>query len=127
MLETGDFVVIHYQDKPRFEKPVGIHWLQAASVSLLSSPEAREVWAYRVPSLLGAMLAAAACVWGAAAFFGPRGRLAGRGHAGGELPAFHRSADRQDRRRPLRGPPPWPWPPSPGSTPPPETDRLPGG
>ncbi|HEY8004229.1 MAG TPA: glycosyltransferase family 39 protein [Phenylobacterium sp.] len=70
MLETRDFVVIRYQDEPRFKKPVGIHWLQAASVSLLSSPEARDIWAYRIPSLLGAMLAAAACAWGASGFFG---------------------------------------------------------
>ena len=78
MLESRDFVVIRYQDEPRFKKPVGIHWLQAASVSLLSSPEAREIWAYRIPSLLGAMLAAAACAWGAAGFFGaPAGLLAG--------------------------------------------------
>jgi len=69
MLETGDFVVIRFQDQPRFKKPVGIHWLQAASVSLLSQAEAREIWAYRIPSLLGAMLAAAACAWGAGAFF----------------------------------------------------------
>src|ERR1700753_3154791 len=73
MLETGDFVVIRYQDEPRFKKPVGIHWLQAASVRLFSNPEDRHIWAYRLPSLLGAMLAAAACAWGAAAFFGPRG------------------------------------------------------
>jgi len=78
MLESGDFVVIRYQEEPRFKKPVGIHWLQAASVSLLSNPEDREIWAYRIPSLLGAMLAAAACAWGAAAFFGqPAGLLAG--------------------------------------------------
>lgn len=78
MLESRDFVVIRYQDEPRFKKPVGIHWLQAASVSLFSSPEARDIWAYRIPSLLGAMLAAAACAWGATAFFGaPAGLLAG--------------------------------------------------
>ncbi len=78
MLESRDFVVIRYQEEPRFKKPVGIHWLQAASVSIFSSPEAREIWAYRIPSLLGAMLAAAACAWGAAAFFGaPAGLLAG--------------------------------------------------
>jgi len=78
MLETRDFVVIRYQDEPRFKKPVGIHWLQAASVSLTSDPEARAIWAYRLPSLLGAMLAAAACAWGAAAFFGaPAGLFAG--------------------------------------------------
>ncbi|MES2342998.1 MAG: glycosyltransferase family 39 protein [Pseudomonadota bacterium] len=78
MLETGDFVVIRFQDEPRFKKPVGIYWLQAASVALLSEAEARDIWAYRIPSLLGAMLAAAACAWGAAAFFGgPTGVLAG--------------------------------------------------
>jgi 4-amino-4-deoxy-L-arabinose transferase-like glycosyltransferase len=75
MLETRDFVVIRYQDQPRFKKPVGIHWLQAASVSLFSDPEARAIWAYRIPSLLGAMLAAAACAWGAAAFFGAEAGL----------------------------------------------------
>ena len=78
MLETGDYVVIRFQDQPRFKKPVGIHWLQAGSVAAFSSPEDREIWAYRLPSLLGAMVAAAACAWGAAAFFGNRaGMLAG--------------------------------------------------
>lgn len=72
MLEQDDYVVIRFQDDPRFKKPVGIHWLQAASVSVLSSPEARQIWAYRIPSLLGAMLAAAACAWGAGAFFSRR-------------------------------------------------------
>lgn len=78
MLESGDFVVIRFQDQPRFKKPVGIHWLQAASVALVSQAEDREIWAYRLPSLLGAMLAAAACAWGASVFFGgPTGLLAG--------------------------------------------------
>ena len=78
MLETDDLVVIKFQDQPRFKKPVGIHWLQAATVSLVSAPEDRGIWAYRIPSLLGAMLAAAACAWGAAALFDPRtGLLAG--------------------------------------------------
>jgi 4-amino-4-deoxy-L-arabinose transferase-like glycosyltransferase len=76
MLETGDFISINYQDQPREKKPVGIHWLQAASVAAFSSAEARQIWAYRIPSLLGAALAAAACVWGASAFFGPRVSLA---------------------------------------------------
>jgi 4-amino-4-deoxy-L-arabinose transferase-like glycosyltransferase len=72
MLETGDYVNIRFQDQPRFKKPIGIHWLQAISVSALSEVEDRQIWAYRIPSLLGAMLAAAACAWGAAVFFGPR-------------------------------------------------------
>jgi len=78
MLETDDMVVIRFQDQPRFKKPVGIHWLQAASVTTFSAAEDRGIWAYRIPSLLGAMLAAAACAWGAAALLGPKtGLLAG--------------------------------------------------
>jgi 4-amino-4-deoxy-L-arabinose transferase-like glycosyltransferase len=71
MLESGDFTTIMFQDVPRFKKPVGIYWLQALSVKLLSGVERREIWAYRIPSLLGAMLAAGACAWGAAAFLRP--------------------------------------------------------
>ena len=70
MLETGDLVSIDFQDAARSQAPVLIHWLQAASVALVSSAEARQIWAYRLPSLLGAMLAAAACAWGAEALFG---------------------------------------------------------
>ena len=73
MLETGDLVSINFQDAPRFKKPVGIHWLQALAVAATSSVEKRDIWAYRIPSLLGAMAAAAACAWGAAAFFGSTG------------------------------------------------------
>ena len=78
MLESGDFTDIMFQDTPRYKKPVGIYWLQAASVAALSDPEAREIWAYRIPSVLGAMLAAAACAWGALAFLEP-GAAAGAG------------------------------------------------
>ncbi len=76
MLETGDFVSPYFQDAPRFKKPVGIYWLQAVAVQALSQAEDRDIWAYRVPSLLGAMLAAAACGWGAAAFLRPASAMA---------------------------------------------------
>ena len=72
MLETGDYVNIRYQDAPRDKKPVGIHWLQVASVALLSRVEARAIQPYRLPSLLGGMIAAAACAWGAAGVLGAR-------------------------------------------------------
>ncbi|MHB8284190.1 MAG: ArnT family glycosyltransferase [Caulobacteraceae bacterium] len=78
MLESGDFVNIRFQDDMRAKKPAGINWLQALGVQLASSVERRQIWAYRMPSLASAMLAAAACAWGAAAFFGPRrGLVAG--------------------------------------------------
>ena len=72
MLETHDFIKIMLQDEPRNKKPVGIHWLQAASVALTSKVEARNIAAYRFPSLLGAALAAFACAWGASKAFGTR-------------------------------------------------------
>ena len=58
MLETGDFVNIRFQDQARNKKPAGIHWMQAASVSAVSDVAAREVWAYRIPSMAGAVIAA---------------------------------------------------------------------
>lgn len=75
MLETGDFVSPRFQDTPRFKKPIGLYWLQALAVKSVSQVEDRAIWAYRVPSLLGAMLAAAACAWGAAAFLSPGSAL----------------------------------------------------
>jgi 4-amino-4-deoxy-L-arabinose transferase-like glycosyltransferase len=97
MLETGDFVAPYYQDEPRFKKPVGVYWLQAASVSVLSSAEDRQIWAFRIPSLLGAMLAAAACAWGAAAFYGPRlGLLAGGILGASQMLAFEAGIAKTD-------------------------------
>jgi 4-amino-4-deoxy-L-arabinose transferase-like glycosyltransferase len=72
MLETGDLTNIMFQDTPRYKKPIGIYWLQAASVEAVSAVESRQIWAYRIPSVLGAMLAAGACAWGALAFLKPR-------------------------------------------------------
>ena len=86
MLEQGDYVVIRFQDQPRFKKPVGIHWMQAAVVSAFGDAGQRDIRLYRIPSLLGAMLAAAACVWGAAGFFNrSRALLAGLLLGGGLL------------------------------------------
>lgn len=72
MLETGDFIAIRFQEDERNKKPAGIHWLQAASVSLFSSVEAREIWAYRLPSLAGAVLAALFTYAAGARLFGAR-------------------------------------------------------
>src|SRR5437016_10442790 len=57
MLETGDFLRIRFQGEARNKKPAGIYWLQAASVSAFSNPEATAIWPYRLPSLLGAVAA----------------------------------------------------------------------
>lgn len=72
MLESGDFITIRFQDEERNKKPVGIHWLQAASVSLFSDVEEREIWAYRLPSMLGAILAALFTYLAGARLYGPQ-------------------------------------------------------
>ena len=44
MLETGDFVDIRFQDEARHKKPVGIYWMQSATVAAaeaLGLPAAR--------------------------------------------------------------------------------------
>jgi 4-amino-4-deoxy-L-arabinose transferase-like glycosyltransferase len=75
MLESGDFVRIRLQEEPRNKKPIGAYWAQAASVALVSNAEAREIWAYRLPSVLGAILAACATFWGGAVLVGRRAAL----------------------------------------------------
>lgn len=57
MLESGDFVRIRFQNEARNKKPVGIYWLQAASVELFSTPRSRAIWPYRLPSVAGACAA----------------------------------------------------------------------
>lgn len=71
MLESGDYVTIRFQEDERNKKPAGIHWLQAASVAAFSSVEAREIWAYRLPSVIGAALAALFTYLAGARLFGP--------------------------------------------------------
>jgi 4-amino-4-deoxy-L-arabinose transferase-like glycosyltransferase len=57
MLESGNFVDIRFQDKPRYKKPIGIYWLQAAVAGLTVGPGSNAIWAYRLPSVAGAMIA----------------------------------------------------------------------
>jgi 4-amino-4-deoxy-L-arabinose transferase-like glycosyltransferase len=77
MLETRDFVDIRFQDDARHKKPVGIYWLQAASVSAakaLGAPDAlRTIGLYRLPSWLAAIGSVLLLYWGALAFLSRRG------------------------------------------------------
>ncbi len=79
MLETGDFVDIRFQDEARHKKPVGIYWLQSATVATaeaLGVPEARtRIFLYRLPSLAAAIGTVLATYWAALAFLGPVGAL----------------------------------------------------
>lgn len=61
MIRSGDLVDIRFQEEARHKKPVAIYWMQAASVKALEAVSGHyledSIWAYRVPSLLGAVLA----------------------------------------------------------------------
>jgi len=76
MLETGDYVDLRFQDEAHYTKPVGMYWLQAATVKTaeaLGVPDARlTIWLYRLPSLFGAAGAVLATYWCALAFVGRR-------------------------------------------------------
>ena len=55
MLESSDYIRIQFQDEVRAKKPAGIYWLQAASAHIFQAENS--IWAYRLPSALGALLA----------------------------------------------------------------------
>jgi 4-amino-4-deoxy-L-arabinose transferase-like glycosyltransferase len=55
MLESGDYIRIKFQDESRAKKPVAIYWMQAAAVRLFGAEDS--IWAYRLPSVLGALAA----------------------------------------------------------------------
>jgi 4-amino-4-deoxy-L-arabinose transferase-like glycosyltransferase len=79
MLETGDYVDIRFQDEARHKKPVGIYWLQTATVSLAEKAgfaNARaEIGFYRIPSLIGAIGVVLLTYWTAIAFLSRPGAL----------------------------------------------------
>jgi 4-amino-4-deoxy-L-arabinose transferase-like glycosyltransferase len=79
MLETGEYVDIHFQDEVRYKKPVGIYWLQAAAVKAGEAAgiaQARTtIWLYRLPSLFGAIGAVLLTYWAALAFVSRRTAL----------------------------------------------------
>lgn len=79
MADTGDFVDLRLQDRPRYLQPAGIYWLQATAAIVLDSPAHDSIWAYRVPSLLGALLAVLMTAWIGAYFFGRNAGLVAAG------------------------------------------------
>ncbi|MBY0613683.1 MAG: glycosyltransferase family 39 protein [Beijerinckiaceae bacterium] len=72
MLETRDFIDIRFQDDTRYKKPVGIYWLQSASVAAGGAlgvvDPLRTIALYRLPSLIGAVAAVLLGYWAALAF-----------------------------------------------------------
>ena len=75
MMETGDYVDIRFQDAPRHVKPAGIYWMQVIAAAPFGGAEAG-IWAFRLPSLIGGMIAVFGTAWLAARLFGPQAGLA---------------------------------------------------
>lgn len=71
MIESGNYIDIRFQSEARYKKPIGIYWLQAASVKLFSPGKLNNIWAYRLPSLIGAALAVVLTAAVGSLFFGP--------------------------------------------------------
>ena len=79
MAESGDLLDIRFQDQTRYKKPSGIYWLQTAAIKAFSEDGERRIWAQRLPSVLGALLAVFAVYWGAARMIGRRGAVLAAG------------------------------------------------
>ncbi|HWU56886.1 MAG TPA: glycosyltransferase family 39 protein, partial [Rhizomicrobium sp.] len=81
MVESGDVVDIRFGHVPRYKKPVGIYWLQAASTRIaMLFPQVHDdrIWTYRLPSLVGGIAASWLTLWCALAVAGAEaGLLAG--------------------------------------------------
>ena len=73
MLDSGNFVDIRFGQVPRYKKPVGIYWAQAAATAVAGHIQNIEgdhshIWTYRLPSLIGGIAAAWLTYWVGAAF-----------------------------------------------------------
>src|SRR5579872_7083017 len=54
MLDSGDVVDIRFGQVPRYKKPIGIYWLQAAATAAAgraygSGGDESRIWTYRLP------------------------------------------------------------------------------
>ncbi|MBN9593180.1 MAG: glycosyltransferase family 39 protein [Alphaproteobacteria bacterium] len=63
MVETGNLVDIRFGTVPRYKKPIGIYWLQAASTAVFGHGALNAIWTYRVPSFLGGFAAVLLTFW----------------------------------------------------------------
>jgi 4-amino-4-deoxy-L-arabinose transferase-like glycosyltransferase len=58
MIASGDYIDIRFQAEARYKKPAGIYWLQAGAVqglARLGLADTGSIWAYRIPSVAGAI------------------------------------------------------------------------
>jgi len=71
MLESHDFVNIEFGHVPRYKKPAGVYWLQAATTAIAGLGDHGHIWTYRLASLFGGIGAVLLCFWCARAFAVP--------------------------------------------------------
>ncbi len=79
MAESGDLLNIRFQDEARNKKPAGIYWLQTGALKIFSNDSQPKIWAVRLPSVFGALLAVFALYWGAARMIGRNGAFIAAG------------------------------------------------
>lgn len=77
MVETGDYIDIRFQDEARHKKPVGAYWAQVGALAVTGQMDdtkngERAIWAHRLPSVLGALIAVFATYLTGRALFGRR-------------------------------------------------------
>ncbi len=79
MVDSGDYVDIRFQDDTRYKKPIGVYWLQTATVNIAAALGKQNatltIGLYRIPSLLGALAAVMLTYWAALAFVSRRAAL----------------------------------------------------
>ena len=143
MLEDHDFAAAAVDEDLRDRSPLAVHWLQAAAAATTSDPEARRIWAFRIPDRDRGHDRGGGLRLGRGGLVRPVGGLPRRGDTEREPPARRRRrgrrggalllrrgdpgglgpgapAPRTRRRLPPRGGRPgscsgsaWPWPPPP--------------
>jgi 4-amino-4-deoxy-L-arabinose transferase-like glycosyltransferase len=82
MVETGNLIQIRNGTEARNQKPIGIYWLQApfvAAAQALDLGRANPIWPYRLPSLLGGLIAVLATYGFGRRLIGPQTALLGAG------------------------------------------------
>lgn len=85
MVESGDFITVRFQEDLRAKKPVGIYWLQSVSAQLFGDDD---IAVYRVPSLLGLLLALVGTYRAGLLLYQPRLALIGTAFLGTSLVVF---------------------------------------
>ena len=81
MLDSGNFVDIRFGQVPRYKKPAGIYWAQAAATAVAGHIQNIEgdhsrIWTYRLPSLLGGIAAVWLTFWAGSVFGAQAGLVA---------------------------------------------------